>query len=311
MGGTVGGDCGQGDCCPTDDDKVVPGQCGCEVPDTDTDGDGAEDCIDECFEDENKTEAGACGCGIPDDDSADGAGCVPLDEGLLHRYSFGGSGSEALDSRGSANATIVNTTLADTGKLVLNEGSEDQYMELPSGVVSSLTNATIEAWFVWEEGPTWVRLFDLGSTVEGVAGEPGTGETFVMFTPRGPDGPDYPYATFFDGDVDTEAYCSGSASLTSGETHHVVLSLDTDNQALTLYLDGTLACTKALQSQLSALNDVNNWIGRSQYSTDTLFVGTIDEFRIYDIALGEQQVALSYEQGPNPAFLEDEPGPSL
>jgi hypothetical protein len=34
------------DDCPDDASKILPGQCGCGVPDTDSDGDGAADCID-------------------------------------------------------------------------------------------------------------------------------------------------------------------------------------------------------------------------------------------------------------------------
>ncbi|MBS1581307.1 MAG: lamin tail domain-containing protein, partial [Bacteroidetes bacterium] len=36
------------DQCPSDPNKRVPGQCGCGNPDTDTDGDGVADCVDNC-----------------------------------------------------------------------------------------------------------------------------------------------------------------------------------------------------------------------------------------------------------------------
>jgi uncharacterized repeat protein (TIGR02543 family) len=57
------------DTCPDDPDKFEPGVCGCGVPDTDSDGDGAPDCNDQCPNDPTKTEPGACGCGVPDTDS--------------------------------------------------------------------------------------------------------------------------------------------------------------------------------------------------------------------------------------------------
>lgn len=34
--------------------------------DVDSDGDGADDCIDNCVNDPNKTEPGDCGCGVPE-----------------------------------------------------------------------------------------------------------------------------------------------------------------------------------------------------------------------------------------------------
>jgi hypothetical protein len=41
-------DAGSEDGCPDDPDKTEPGVCGCGTPDTDTDGDGVPDCIDNC-----------------------------------------------------------------------------------------------------------------------------------------------------------------------------------------------------------------------------------------------------------------------
>jgi len=66
-GDGVDGTCG--DQCPDDPDKLVPGVCGCNLPDDDYDGDGTLDCIDGCPYDPNKIEPGVCGCGAPDDDT--------------------------------------------------------------------------------------------------------------------------------------------------------------------------------------------------------------------------------------------------
>ncbi|MBL7963666.1 MAG: T9SS type A sorting domain-containing protein, partial [Flavobacteriales bacterium] len=61
------------DLCPADPNKINPGQCGCGVPDTDTDGDGVANCNDGCPFDPNKIAPGICGCGVPDTDTdADG-----------------------------------------------------------------------------------------------------------------------------------------------------------------------------------------------------------------------------------------------
>ncbi len=52
------------DNCPNDPNKTEPGDCGCGVPDTDSDGDGVADCNETCPNDPNKTEPGDCGCGV-------------------------------------------------------------------------------------------------------------------------------------------------------------------------------------------------------------------------------------------------------
>ncbi len=66
------------DDCPDDPNKTSPGQCGCGVPDDDSDGDTVADCLDTCPNDPNKTAPGQCGCGVADTDSdEDGtADCV-------------------------------------------------------------------------------------------------------------------------------------------------------------------------------------------------------------------------------------------
>ena len=61
------------DLCLEDADKLAPGDCGCGVPDDDSDGDGTLDCFDACPDDPDKVEPGTCGCGVSDaDDDEDG-----------------------------------------------------------------------------------------------------------------------------------------------------------------------------------------------------------------------------------------------
>jgi hypothetical protein len=61
------------DLCPTDSNKLDPGQCGCGNADTDADGDGFAACNDGCESDPNKNAPGQCGCGTAETDS-DGDG---------------------------------------------------------------------------------------------------------------------------------------------------------------------------------------------------------------------------------------------
>ncbi len=64
------------DQCP-DDPKLLPGECGCEELDVDTDGDGTLDCFDECPLHGDRVLAGDCGC--PSDPEPQGTAC---DDGL-------------------------------------------------------------------------------------------------------------------------------------------------------------------------------------------------------------------------------------
>jgi hypothetical protein len=69
------------------------------------------------------------------------------------------------------------------------------------------------------------------------------------------------------------------------------------------YLNGELGGEAPFTAALSDINDVNVWLGRSQYSGDPAFSGTYHEFRIYDQALTAPQVATSFAAGPDPDFL--------
>ncbi len=60
-------DCNDG--CPNDPGKSDPGTCGCGVSDVDANGDGVADCTDQCPDDPNKSSPGQCGCGVSDTDS--------------------------------------------------------------------------------------------------------------------------------------------------------------------------------------------------------------------------------------------------
>jgi hypothetical protein len=64
------------------------------------------------------------------------------------------------------------------------------------------------------------------------------------------------------------------------------------------YTNGVLAASGSASIQLSTINDVNNWMGRSQWG-DPMFQGSINEFRIYEGALTPDQVAAAQTAGPN------------
>jgi hypothetical protein len=82
--------------------------------------------------------------------------------------------------------------------------------------------------------------------------------------------------------------------------------VDDANDLISLYVNGAFRSSAAFAGHLSALVDVNNWLGRSQYA-DPSFAGTFDDFRIYKTALDASELAASYAAGPNPAFLDAAP----
>ncbi len=59
-----------------------------------------------------------------------------------------------------------------------------------------------------------------------------------------------------------------------------------------------------LSQPLSSVTDVNNRLGRSQFVADTGFGGSFREFRIYNAALSQAELAFSTLLGESPYFLE-------
>jgi hypothetical protein len=72
---------------------------------------------------------------------------------------------------------------------------------------------------------------------------------------------------------------------------HIAVAINATSMSMQLFLDGetiATAATRTLPSQLG--NTTQNWLGRSQYGADAYYAGALDDFRIYDQALNQQQI---------------------
>jgi len=56
--------------------------------------------------------------------------------------------------------------------------------------------------------------------------------------------------------------------------------------------------TVQFTGDLTMIQDVNNWLGRSNYSVDPALFASLIEFRIYEQALTAAQIGLSFRAGP-------------
>jgi uncharacterized protein (DUF427 family) len=198
-----------------------------------------------------------------------------------------GFGVTAADSSGNANDGMLRddpewVTGHDGGALRF-DGTND-YVELPiSSLIRSLTNSTFATWVNFPNaGGAWQRIFDFG-----------TGETVYMFlTPRtGTDGP-MRFGITIEGGGAPEQLATAPDTLPSG-WHHVAVTINADNDTITLYLDGSVVAqnTEATLNPSGLGSTTNNWLGRSQYAVDAYYTGLIDDFRIYNRALTQAQVA--------------------
>jgi hypothetical protein len=129
-----------------------------------------------------------------------------------------------------------------------------------------------------DTGGSWQRIFDFG-----------TGTTNYMFlTPRMDTGGPMRFAIRTATVAEQQA--TAPATLPSG-WHHVAVVIDSAAMSLTLYLDGEVVDTSATTLLPRDLGTTNqNWLGRSQWTADAYFTGSLDEFRIFNRALSAAEV---------------------
>src|ERR1041385_4322872 len=87
----------------------------------------------------------------------------------------------------------------------------------------------------------------------------------------------------------------------SNQTHFAIV-YDPPSGVARLYLNGQRIASAPAILRLDGIVDRNVWLGRSQFSADPFFNGLLNEFRIYDGALLDDDVQASYAVGPD-AFI--------
>jgi hypothetical protein len=215
----------------------------------------------------------------PDDgDSAAQGGSIDL--GLVALYHFDEtSGTTAGDSSGNGNTATMQGGATFSpgvrGNAATLSGAS-QYVSLPTGIVSALTDFSISAWVYQSLAGHGHRVFDFG-----------TGTTDNMFITT--DGDLLRYAVTLGGHGAEENL------LTSGTLPISIWQHLTVTQAAataTLYLNGAVVAQNAATTlHPSSLGvTTQNWIGRSQYANNPYLTGRVDEFRIYQRALSAAEV---------------------
>ena len=273
-------------------------------------GSGGSAVKDDCPNDPAKTAPGTCGCGFPDTDTATLASCTGLKSALVHRYDFEGTGTVVTDRVGTAHGTVMGgaslSQVGGKGAVALAGGAAGSYVNLPNKLVSSLTSTTLEAWITWGGGDPWQRIFDFGDSTNATPEDnPANGKTYLFLTPStdvGDAGVMRAVYSINGGAVANETRLEASNAMVQ-VLAQVALVVDSAGDTLTLYLDGESVGEQAFTGTLASINDVNSWLGRSQYNVDPEMTGTFHDFRIYKAALTPLQIATSFAGGADPAFL--------
>jgi hypothetical protein len=155
-------------------------------------------------------------------------------------------------------------------------GGTSDYVNLPTGIVSGLTDHTIATWVNPASLTTWTRIFDIGT---------GSG-VYMFLTVNAGAGPRFAITTGGNG---REQQLNSPSPLPVNAWSHVAVTLS--GTTGTLYINGNPVATNAnMTLRPSSLgNTTQNWIGRSQFA-DPFLNATIDDFQVYDHALAAADV---------------------
>lgn len=219
---------------------------------------------------------------------------------LIHRYSFD---ENANDLAGTAHGALKGGSVISDGAVVLD--GEDAYVDLPNGLLSGLTDASVEIWTTWEGWGYDRRIFSFGNSQEGedTRGTPSS-EAYLMPHYNG-EGMQFNILA----ESGTEQRTAAARRLIENELHQIVWTYDAATTTARLYLDGVeVAVNEEMTNTLASLGETtNNWIGRSVRANSTYYgiipdyKGKVAEFRIYNGPLGSAEVAARYAEGPDPA----------
>jgi hypothetical protein len=242
-------------------------------------------------------ELDATGAGGAPDNAACATSDVAPAGSLLHRYSFDGTGSVAKDSVGGADGQVEPGAALNGTGLVALDGLTG-YVNLPNHLISVLTDVTFVTWTTFLGGAGFERIFDFGV---GVAEDDtsGEGQSYVAVSPFG-GANKLQMLTRDSASLTTpgEIQLTSAADIDDAKEHQVAVVFASVSHA-ELYLDGQLLGRIPIPFSLSDINDVNDWIGRSQWVDDHSYNGTVDEFRIYGQALTPCAIQALDAAGPD------------
>jgi len=193
-----------------------------------------------------------------------------------------GEGTRAVDSSGYYyHGNLMNGPQWADGQIegALQFDGIDDYVNLPVGpLISTLRRSTLAVWvnFTGPEGGVLRPIFNFGTDTE----------NYTYLSPRNDTAGSMHVGIIAEaGTTDLDAT---TGTLATG-WHHVAVVIEPSN--LQIYLDGQ---SVGSTSPLAVLSDLgvttDNWLGRPQWPNDAYFSGSLDDFRIYNKVLTQDEI---------------------
>ncbi len=190
----------------------------------------------------------------------DGAARATDTSGYERHGTFVGGAAIALDAERGAGLSLNGTSA---------------YVELASGITDAASELTVATWIKLSQAGAWSRIFDFGG--------PGG---FLFLTPSTHDGL-LRFSAFTS--FDHEGIVTAPA-LPVGAWKHVAVT--SRGREYRLYVDGVEAGSALGEPVTPAQvgSGAGQWLGRSRFP-DPLLGASLDDFRVYDRALSQAEIA--------------------
>lgn len=208
-----------------------------------------------------------------------------LTDGLILHYDFETiTDNKVYDlSHHNNEGALYGSTSVTTGKqgsAVLFPAASD-YLQMPVGLLNAQTSFSVATYVKMNALQTWSRIFDFGSGMN----------NYLFLTPYSGNGT----IRFAIKNGGAEQLIDATTAMKTNEWVHVVLTFNwnasTNKGIGRLYIDGILSGTNdnfTINSTMLPQN-TQNYIAKSQWP-DPGLNGTVDDFRIYDRMLTDQEI---------------------
>lgn len=186
------------------------------------------------------------------------------------------------DATGNGNHAALYGTLSQReghlGQAIELDG-EENFIQLPATIANS-RELTFSTWIYWRAGNAWQRIFDFGNDTDHyvfLCPKPNTTNRLRLGIKNG----------------GTEQTLDSKVTHRANQWIHVAVAFAED--AITLYLNGEpVGTSSAITTRPADFRPIFNYVGRSQFASDPMLKGYIDDIRLYNYALSADEVSELY-----------------